>query len=72
MKNELLRFNYETQTVSARDLYEKLNIGTNFTTWFNRMTEYGFTEGTDFFPNMEESTGGIPALDYDISIDMAK
>ena len=70
--NELLKVNEDNQTVSARDLHEKLNINTNFTTWFNRMVEYGFTEGSDFFPKMEESTGGRPATDYEISIDMAK
>ena len=70
--NELLKVNEDSQTVSARDLHEKLNINTNFTTWFNRMVEYGFTEGADFFPKMEESTGGRPATDYEISIDMAK
>ena len=36
------------------------------------MTEYGFVEGTDFFPKMEESTGGRPSTDYEISVDMAK
>lgn len=32
--NELIKINYETEqpTVSARDLHEKLNIGTKFTT----------------------------------------
>ena len=70
--NELLKVNTDTQTVSARELHEKLNINSNFTTWFNRMVEYGFTKGADFFPKMEESTGGRPATDYEISIDMAK
>jgi anti-repressor protein len=70
--NELTSFNFDTQTVSARELHEKLSINSNFTTWFNRMTEYGFTEGTDFFPKMEESTGGRPSTDYEISMDMAK
>ena len=70
--NELLNVNSDTQTVSARELHEKLNIESNFTTWFKRMCEYGFFEGTDFFPKMEESTGGRPATDYSISVDMAK
>ena len=70
--NELIRTDIDNQTVSARELHEKLNINSNFTTWFNRMAEYGFTEGEDFFPKMEESTGGRPSTDYDISIDMAK
>lgn len=70
--NELIRTDIDNQTVSARELHEKLNINSNFTTWFNRMAEYGFTEGEDFFPKMEESTGGRPSTDYDITIDMAK
>lgn len=70
--NELIKTNIDNQTISARELHEKLNINSNFTTWFNRMAEYGFTEGEDFFPKMEESTGGRPSTDYDITIDMAK
>ena len=48
--NELLRINYNTEmpTVSARDLHEKLNIGTQYTKWFERMAEYGFSENVDF------------------------
>lgn len=71
---DLIKVNYDTEqpTVSARDLHEKLNIDSNFTTWFKRMCEYGFSEGTDFFPKMEESTGGRPSTNYEISVDMAK
>ena len=70
--NELIKVNTDTQTVSARELHEKLNIESNFTTWFKRMCEYGFEEGKDFFPKMEESTGGRPSVNFDIAIDMAK
>lgn len=70
--NELLNVNNDLQTISARELYEKLKINSNFTTWFRRMAEYGFEEGFDFFPKKEESTGGRPSTDFDISIDMAK
>lgn len=69
---EIIKVNQEDMTVSARDLHEMLKISSNFTTWFNRMTKYGFIENTDFFPKMEESTGGRPATDFNISIDMAK
>lgn len=34
--------------VSGRDLHEFLGINTEYKKWFNRMTEYGFTENTDF------------------------
>ena len=51
---DLLKINYETEepTVSARELYDRLNIKSNFTTWFRRMCEYGFEDGKDFFPKM--------------------
>ena len=70
--NEIIKVNNDTQTVSARDLHEHLKIKTAFKDWFPRMCEYGFTEGTDFCSKMSESTGGRPAVDYDINIDMAK
>ena len=72
--NELIKINYDTEqpTVSARELHEKLNIDSNFTTWFKRMCEYGFEEGKDFFPKMEESTGGRRSKEFDVNIDMAK
>lgn len=72
--NELSNVNFDTQTLSARELHEQLHIGTKFTTWFERMKEYGFTEGNEFFPKMGETSesGGRPSVDYDISVDMAK
>lgn len=73
---ELLKVNYDEEqpTVSARELYKKLNIRTKFTTWFERMKDYGFSEGNEFFPELGETSeqGGRPATDYQISIDMAK
>ena len=74
--NALINVNTDTQTVSARELHEKLNIGTKFATWFSRMTEYGFVEETDFttcYPNLgSENHGGQNMVDYNISVDMAK
>lgn len=70
---ELIRFDMETQTISARDLHERLNIATRFSDWFPRMCEYGFTEGLDFYSKMSKTeTGGRPSSDYDITIEMAK
>lgn len=34
--------------VSGRDLHEFLEIGTQYTKWFERMQEYGFEENLDF------------------------
>ena len=55
--DNLLRINYESEqpTVSARDLYEKLNIKTAFKDWFPRMCEYGFEEGKDFCSKLSET-----------------
>lgn len=71
--DEIIKVNTDTQTVSARDLYGRLNIGTRFNDWFARMCEYGFVEGLDFYSKMsKKESGGRPSIDYDISLDMAK
>ena len=74
--NEIIKVNEETQTVSARELHEKLEIGTKFTTWFERMCEYGFAENSDYRPisqKWETAQGNMTeSKDYEISIDMAK
>ena len=48
--DELIRINYDSErpTVSGRELHDALGIGTKYTTWFDRMCDYGFTEGTDY------------------------
>ena len=71
--NEILKVNNDTQTVSARELHERLKINTRFNDWFPRMVEYGFSDGLDFYSKMSKTeNGGRPSKDYDISIDMAK
>ena len=72
--NELIKINYKTEqpTVSARDLHEGLEIETPFKKWIDRMCEYGFEAGKDFWTKMSESTGGRPSTEYDLTIDMAK
>lgn len=74
--SELVKVNFDTQTVSARELHEQLHIGTEFAKWFSRMCEYGFTTGIDYseviVKNDENSKGGRPATDYEVSVDMAK
>ncbi len=72
--DELKTLNTDTQTVSARELHEKLNISTRFNDWFHRMCEYGFEEGKEFYSKMSKTSeqGGRPATYYKISMDMAK
>ncbi|PKM74995.1 MAG: phage antirepressor Ant [Firmicutes bacterium HGW-Firmicutes-17] len=59
-------------TMSGRELHEFLEIDSNYTTWFKRMTEYGFEEKQDFIPILEESTGGRKGTDHILKLDMAK
>ena len=77
--NEIIRVNEDTQMMSARELHESLNIGTDFRHWIVRMIEYGFTEGEDFNVVKNDRVqieGGREVkrevTDYDISMDMAK
>lgn len=72
--NELLKVNYEADriTLSARELYEFLEIKTHFKDWFPRMCEYGFEQEKDFRSILSKSTGGRPSTDYEITLDMAK
>ena len=77
--NEIINVNLDTETVSARDLYEALEIKTAYKDWFPRICEYGFTEGTDFnsLKNERVQIEGDrkikrEVLDANISIDMAK
>lgn len=37
-----------TSIVSARELYDKLNITTPYAEWIESIKEYGFNEGFDF------------------------
>lgn len=79
--NELIKINSigygDVPTVSGRELHEALEINSNYTTWFNRMCEYGFVEGEDFitcFPNLESENqhGGQNKIDHLLTIDTAK
>ncbi|MEW8994430.1 antA/AntB antirepressor family protein [Clostridium sp.] len=79
--NELIKINYSKAdpTLSARELHQFLEVGTDFRHWFPRMCEYGFTEGVDFNPvifaqvQMEGSREVKRTVtDYELTIPMAK
>lgn len=72
--NELIKVDYSTDrpTVSARELHEFLEVETPYHKWFPRMADYGFLEGQDFWTFLSESTGGRPAQDAQLTIEMAK
>ena len=72
--NEIIKVNYENDrpTVLARELHDFLEVKTAFKDWFPRMCEYGFSEGIDFSSFLSESSGGRPAQDAQLTIEMAK
>ena len=70
----------QVPTVSARHLHTFLEVGKHFRTWIqDRIAAFGFVEGQDyvifeneFRPDLGETSGGRPAKEYYLSIDMAK
>jgi anti-repressor protein len=61
--------------VSGRELHEKLEIGTEYAKWFERMCEYGFELEKDystFLTNRSDGLAGKPRTDHILTIDMAK
>lgn len=62
--------------VSGRDLHEFLEVNSNYTTWVNRMVDYGFSENVDYVllseNGMQKGSGGHNKQDHHIKLDMAK
>jgi len=76
---ELIRLNENGGEfpIDARELHEKLFDGqehfTRFNDWINnRIKDYGFVEGQDFYSEFSKSTGGRRAVEYHLTIDMGK
>lgn len=73
--NVTLNKNHEP-VVSGRQLHEALGVNSNYTTWFDRMTDYGFVENQDYvlLSNFGNQTGrgGHNKVDHTIKLDMAK
>ena len=70
---------YTTDTgekiVIGRELYERLNLDTPYTQWFERMCAYGFIENQDysgFSQKSEKPLGGRPTQEHYLKLDMAK
>ena len=76
--NNLIPISYENPerpTVSGRELHDFLEVTTRYNDWFNRMTEYGFTEGEDYYSflsNRSDGLAGKPRTDHQLTIPMAK
>ena len=76
--NELIKIEERNgeQLVSARDLHKFLEIGTQFTKWFDRMCEYGFIENKDYIAisqkRLTAQGNETTYTDYLMKISMAK
>lgn len=76
--NDLININYSSDrpTVLGRELHDMLEVKTPYHKWFPRMCEYGFTSGVDYVEvsdkNVQNSNGGRPSTDHQLTIPMAK
>jgi phage anti-repressor protein len=64
------------ETVNAREIHAEVDSKQDFSTWIKvRIAQGGFIENEDFtlfHKTVENPQGGRPAVDYHITIDMAK
>lgn len=67
-----INYTGDIPTVNGRELHMALQIKTPYDKWFPRMCGYGFTEDEDFSTFLSESSGGRPATDHCLTINMAK
>lgn len=62
--------------VSGRQLHETLGVKTRYNDWFNRMTEFGFTENEDYLAITQKRVtaqgNATNQTDHIIKLDMAK
>lgn len=62
--------------ISGRELYEALEIKTQYTKWFERMTEYGYQENIDYIAISQKrltAQGNVTTyIDHALTIDTAK
>lgn len=79
MMNELIKVTQNEngeQLVSGRELHEFLEIKTQYSKWFDRMCEYGFTENVDYVPisqkRLTAQGNETTYTDHAINISMAK
>lgn len=77
--NELIRVQTNDEQepiISARDLYEFLEVNSKYNDWFNRMTEYGFSEDIDFQAIAQKKVTAqgneTTFIDHALKLDMAK
>lgn len=70
---QLINVDFDTQMVSARELYESVGSSERFSNWFNRQLQFGFVENEDYVGCKTFNTLARQELqDYQLTLDMAK
>lgn len=76
--NQLIKINTgnEDITISGRELHQFLKVKTRYNDWFERMTEYGFTENEEYKAITQKKVTAqgneTTYTDHEIKLDMAK
>ena len=77
--NEIIKITKDengNSVVSGRDLHEFLEVQTQYTKWFDRMVDYGFTENIDFVAisqkRLTAQGNETTYTDHALTLDMAK
>lgn len=77
--NEIITVNFDTQTVSARELHKQVGSTERFSAWFDRQLQFGFVENEDYTTvkvlTEVQNNGGFQQrelIDHNLSVDMAK
>lgn len=77
--NEIITVDFETQTVSARELHQQVGSTERFSSWFDRQLQFGFVENEDYTTvkvlTEVQNNGGVQKRelrDHNLSVDMAK
>ena len=74
--NELIKVNInenQEPVISGRELHKALEVTERYSSWFDRMTQYGFTENYDFSGcKVFNTLAKQELLDHALKLDMAK
>lgn len=79
--NDLIKVKFDETagnmpTISGRELHQALEVGTQYTKWFDRMCGYGFSENADFVTvsqkRLTAQGNETTFTDHALSLDMAK
>lgn len=76
---QIITVNFDTQTVSARELHKQVGSTERFSSWFDRQLQFGFAENEDYTTvkvlTEVQNNGGVQQrelVDHELSVDMAK